>query len=399
MSKSRATDTHLRGEKRARRLFLRLYAFFVSVLILLAAYFYFLSQEQLMFSQQRIEMMEYATTQARRLKQLHRSYPRDKRYPRDSRFKSAIYDLEYQKIFSTLKEPRIEFDKVIYNTGNSIHLVKILDDYYLGAKYLIIELPKDDIWYSSIAVKIALFSLASLLFLMMIGLYLARLFVEPMRNSILLLDKFIKDTTHELNTPLSAILANLEILDRQNMDSKEIKKLDRIEIGARTVSSLYEDLKFLTLESAKKPQNEQFDMKLLVESRLDYFSMMMESKRVKLDKKLSRSLIYADRKLMARVIDNLLSNAIKYNKRSGSIRVILEDGVLIIEDSGIGIPEDKLDTVFDRYSRIDNSEGGFGIGLSIVKGIVEQFDMDIEVVSKVGVGTKVILKWESDYEK
>jgi len=394
VSKNRATDTHLSSDTKARKRFLLLYVVFVLLLTGLLGYFYYRSQEQLMFSHQRIRMMEYASTQARRLKQLHRHYPQEKRYPRDTRFESAIYDLEYQKIFSTLKGVQVSLDEVIYHSGEKIHLVKILDDYYLGAKYLVIEVPEEKAWYQELINKILLYALPLLVLLMLLGVYLSRLFVRPMRNSIMLLDRFIKDTTHELNTPLSAILANIEMMDRESMTGTNTKKLNRIEIGARTVSTLYEDLKFLTLESNKPIEDETVDLLPMVENRLEYFGLLMQSKSITLQKELVPSMITIDKRLITRVIDNLLSNAIKYNRRGGVIDITLGEGFLIIADSGIGIHKEKLGSIFERYSRFNESEGGFGIGLNIVKKIIDHYGMEIIVESELDHGTQVTLRWE-----
>ena len=396
MSKSRATDTHLTSEKKARRRFLSLYLILVFLLVGLLGYFYYRSQEQLMFSQQRIRMMGYASEQTRKLKQLHRHYPQERQYPRDSRFRSAIYDLEYQKIFSTLENGQVDLDAVIYQTGESIHLVKMLDDYYLGAKYLVIEVPQQRRWYRAILTKIALYALFSLLFLALFGYYLSRLFVRPMQDSILLLDRFIKDTTHELNTPLSAMLANIEMMDRKRICESNAKKLNRIEIAARTVSTLYEDLKFLTLERSRKVEDASLDMLPIIESRLEYFSLQMRAKKLTLETTLTAVQVTADRRLIIRLIDNLLSNAIKYNVRGGSIEVVLDGEKLIIRDSGIGIPSQQLTRIFERYSRFNESEGGFGIGLNIVKKIADQYGMVLEVMSEPQQGTTMILYWKKE---
>ncbi len=393
VSKSRATDTHLSSESQARRRFLFLYVLLMVLLVGLVSVFYYKSEETLMFSQQRIRMMEYASKQTRKLKQLHRHFPIENTYPRDDRFHSAIYDLEYVEIFSTLQAEWTNLNEVIYQSGTWIHLVKILDDYYLGAKYLVIEVPVDTGWAGGIVRRILLYGIPLLILLLLFGIYLSKLFVKPMRHSIMLLDRFIKDTTHELNTPLSAILTNIEMIDRAQMNAGNAKKLNRIEIGARTVSTLYEDLKFLTLERDRSVEDEQIDLVLLLQSRIEYFSLQMQSKQIVLTKRLYPSTIEADKKLMARVIDNLLSNAIKYNKRGGRIEVVLEKGMLTIADSGIGIASEEIRHIFDRYSRFNESEGGFGIGLNIVKMIVEHYEMEITVDSEIGVGTKIILRW------
>ena len=393
MLRNKATAMHLSSEAKARRRFLLLYGFFVLLLIGLSVLFYYRSQEQLMFSQQRIRMMEYASVQARRLKHLHRRFPKETKYPRDERFESAIYDLEYQKIFSTLIEPKVNLHAVIYQAGEKIHLVKVLDDYYLGAKYLVIEVSIDGQWYAGIIKKILLYALLTLSGLMLLGVYLSKLFVRPMQRSIVLLDRFIKDTTHELNTPLSAMLTNIEMIEREELSHANIKKLTRIEIGARTVSTLYEDLKFMVLEQGRVTQSQEMDLLPILQSRLEYFSLAMEAKKITLHKEMVPALITIDKGLIVRVVDNLLSNAIKYNKRNGEITVTLEEGRLAIEDSGIGMSQEQVAGVFERYSRFNEAEGGFGIGLNIVKKIVEHYDMRITVESMEGIGTTMILQW------
>lgn len=92
---------------------------------------------------------------------------------------------------------------------------------------------------------------------------------------------------------------------------------------------------------------------------------------------------------MTRVIDNLISNAIKYNKRFGSITIVLRKDYFIVEDSGIGIEASKVSAMFERYTRFNSSEGGFGIGLNIVKSIIDEYNLKISVESVLGEGTTI----------
>ncbi len=393
VSKNRATNTFLRSERKSFYRFLALYALLVALLIGFMSYFYYQSQEKLAFSAYRIKLMEYAADQIRQLRYLHDHFPTTSIYPRDERFRSAIWDLEYHEIFSTLEDPRINFEEEIYTTHGRIHFVKILDNYYLGAKYLIIEVPEDPLWSHQIWQTIGLYGGVGFAVLMAFGWFLARLFVRPMRQSILLLDQFIRDTTHELNTPLSAILANIETMDHASLAPQNAKRLRRINIAARTVSTLYEDLKFATLEQEKETEAVVIDMAELVRSRLEYFGILMESKQLTLRTDLRPASLRADRRLIERVVDNLLSNAIKYNRRGGAIEVVLRPGVMTVTDTGVGIASEALPHIFDRYSRFNESEGGFGIGLSIVKRISEHYGITIEVTSTVGEGTTITLRW------
>jgi len=234
--------------------------------------------------------------------------------------------------------------------------------------------------------------------LTLLGYYLARLFVRPMRQSIRLLDDFIHDTTHELNTPLSSILANIEMIDSSQLPEQERKRLERIEVAARTVSTLYEDLKFVTLERHRPTREETFALDEVLHERLEYFDVLLRSKNLKLETDIHPVNIHADRRLTARVIDNLLSNAIKYNRRGGTIEVALAEGELRISDTGIGMEAEALGQIFERYRRFNETEGGFGLGLDIVKGIVDRYGWKIEIHSEKGKGTTVILRWEASDE-
>jgi two-component system OmpR family sensor kinase len=362
-------------------------------MITLLSLFYYQNQEKLMLSDQRASLAKYAYIQTKRLKVLHYFFDERTTYPRDPRFRSAIYDIELMKIFSLLGDESIRFDEEIYITNKHIHFVKTLDTYYLGTKYLIIEVEDDGAWRGEIWKHILGYGLMAFFLFMLFGLFLARLFLKPMRDSIMLLDRFIKDTTHELNTPLSAILANIEMMDTEIMAEKNKKKLNRINIAAKTVSTLYKDLTYLTLEQESQNEDEEIAVKPVLENRVEYFDILAKSKNITFVLSLQHATIFIDRRKFTRMIDNLISNAIKYNKRGGVIEIVLNESSLTVSDTGIGIAEDKIPFIFDRYMRFNQSEGGFGVGLSIVKKIVDEYNIQMEVESKEGKGTKMVLKW------
>jgi len=356
--------------------------------------FYYQSQEKLMFSNQRTVLSNYANEQVHLLRRLHRDFPKKTKYPRHSEFRSAIYDIERVKIFSTLKNPAVNFDKEVYRTNNMIQFVKYLDDYYLGAKYLFVEIDENQDWYGETIRDIVILGLFTLAVLAIFGLFFVNLFLRPMKNSMMLLDNFIKDTTHELNTPISAILANVEMMNHDLMIEKNRKKLGRINIAAKTVSHLYQDLTYLTLDHNRRSKDEWIDLKKLFEDRVEYFAILASSKKVEFELDLNYSTIFIDAIKIARVVDNLISNAIKYNKRAGTINITLRNNHFIVQDSGIGIESDKVNDIFERYTRFNSSEGGFGIGLNIVKSIIEEYQLKINVQSILGEGTSIRVDFE-----
>ncbi len=393
VSKNRGTSLLRSSEKSSLLRFLALYFILVTMILLLLGVFYYQSQEKLMFSNQKTILSEYANKQVKALKQLHNNFPNHVAiYPRSDKYRSAIYDIEGKKIFSLLKhdtEEDIRFESGIYRVGNTLHFVKILDDYYLGTKYLIIEVDEDMTWYKETMSSILAFGTLTLIVLIIFGLFFVGIFLRPMRNSIMLLDNFIKDTTHELNTPISAILANVEMMDTSVLSDRNKKRLSRINIAAKTVSHLYQDLTYLTLSHNRKSKDEWIDMKKLIEDRVEYFAILASAKKITFELDLKESAIFIDGVKIARVLDNLISNAIKYNKRNGKIYITLRKNYLQVQDTGIGIKSKKVQEIFERYTRFNTSEGGFGIGLNIVKSIIDEYNLKINVESVVDVGTTI----------
>jgi two-component system, OmpR family, sensor kinase len=347
-----------------------------------------------MLQEKRQILQNYSNDLVIRLKDLHVNIDKYNTYPRDEKFESAIYDSDKKKIFSTLKSDNISLDDVIYLSGNQIHFIKEPESYYLGSKFIIIEIPDDHIWFENIKYKMFLSFLLAFVFMIIIGYFISKLFLKPMRDALHLLDRFIKDTTHELNTPVTAIITNIEMIDKSLLDEKLAKKINRIEIGAKTISNIYEDLTFVTLNNQIISNNENINLSNILRQRVDFFKSLATMKKItfKMDIK-DNIFILCDIKKISKLIDNLLSNAIKYNKIAGSIKVVLRDNSFSVEDTGVGISKENLENLFERYTRFNKSVGGFGIGLNIVSLIAKEYAFEIDVQSELEIGTKVEIKW------
>ena len=384
----------LQSEKQTLYGFLSLYSFLTIVIISIVSFLYYNFQKDLMLQQKKVIMQEYSNDLIMIIKYMHINFETQRIYPRDGRFNSAIYDSDKKLIFSTLKSNDIRLEKTSYVSGKKIHFIDEPESYYLGSKYIVIEIDDDGVWRSIVKKEITIFGLAAFIFMLTIGYFLLKLFLKPMKDALHLLDRFIKDTTHELNTPISAIVTNIEMIDPDKLDEKTLKKIKRIDIGAKTVSNIYQDLTYLTLNNKIISQNEDLDIKEIIGERVDYFKTIADAKKIRIDSNLTSDIIlHMDRTKFSKLIDNLLSNAIKYNKIGGTISVILEKKSISIEDSGRGIEEAMIKRLFERYSRFDKSVGGFGIGLNIVSLICKEYDINIDITSKVGIGTKVRLSW------
>nr|WP_269091519.1 HAMP domain-containing sensor histidine kinase [Aliarcobacter butzleri] len=383
-----------KSETRTLLGFSLLYSFLVLVILCVMFFLYYQFQKNLMLQEKRQILQTYSNSLISNLKELHINIDKDNVYPRDEKYKSAIYDSDKKKIFSTLQSQTVKLDDVIYLKNDKIHFIKEPESYYLGSKYVIVEIPDDHIWFENIKYKMIIGFLLAFLFMIFVGYFISKLFLKPMRDALHLLDRFIKDTTHELNTPVTAIITNIETIDKSLLDDKTLRKINRIEIGAKTISNIYEDLTFVTLNNQIISNNENINLSNILRQRVDFFLSIANMKKIRFETNIKDNVfIFCDIKKISKLIDNLLSNAIKYNKNSGFIKVVLAKNSMIIEDSGKGMSSENLENLFDRYQRFDKSVGGFGIGLNIVSLIAKEYDFKIDVTSQLGVGTKVKVRW------
>jgi len=391
---SKSLDIDLpQSEKKTLISFLSLYIFFTIIIIVLLMRFYYNFQYDLKISQKRVLLTQYASELSIELKNI--ATTPDQTYPIDHRFQSAIYDENSQLIYSTIKNPKQHLDQIMYNNDEIIQYVKNPQSSYLKATYILIKIPNDKKWEKLIIYKIITFGIIAFIIIFIVGYFLSKLFLKPMRDALHLLDRFIKDTTHELNTPVSTVLANIEMIDKSAIkDKKLIKKINRIDIGAKTISNIYEDLTYLILNNKLISKNEDLNIEKICRQRIEYFNTQLMAKKITLNTKLDKKIILnIDNKKISKLIDNLLSNAIKYNKLQGFITIILTTNSLSIEDTGCGISKENIHLIFNRYSRFNKGIGGFGIGLNIVKLICNEYDLDIDIESKLNVGAKVKISW------
>ena len=214
--------------------------------------------------------------------------------------------------------------------------------------------------------------------------------------------QFVGNVAHELKTPIFNIQGYIDtLLDGAIEDTTINKKfLERANKSVNRMIHIVEDLDQITkLEGGKIELNEApVDLVLIISELLD----QMELKAKKRDVKISMSqtqkgrfMVQADIEKIQRVFVNLIDNAIKYGKEGGEVLVRtydMDQKVLVeVADNGNGIPQNHLNKIFDRFYRVDKSrdrdKGGSGLGLSIVKHIIEAHDQVINVRSTLGEGT------------
>jgi len=378
------------SEKKTLYSFLGLYIFFTIVILALTTTLYYNLQKELYNQQKTIALNQYANEFLIELDELKSM----DNYPIDKTYDTTLYDSNYNLIYSTLQTPKMQLSDIDYNSNMIIRYIKNPYESFLNTQYLIVTIKQNQTsWQSFILKEIVIYGGLFFIFMITIGYFLLNLFLKPLKDMLHLLNRFIKDTTHELNTPVSTIRTNIEMIDKKNLEDEKLKKIiNRIDIGAKTISNIYDDLTYLILNHKIKSYDENIQLQELVHERVEYFKILADAKKIGFE------VIYhedktlcMDKVKLSKLIDNIISNAIKYNKRKGTIRVIINNNKLIIKDSGKGIEKEHLDELFDRYSRFDTAIGGFGIGLNIVKMICDEYNIKIKFDSKVNEFTKVTL--------
>ena len=393
MSVLKNLDINLsRSEKKTLFRLLSLYLFFTLVIVGLTASLYYSTQKELEISQQKILLDQYTNDFLNSLEELQNSASTILTHPKNEKFKISLYNKDYKLIYSTLQNSPKLLTQVQYTNNKNIRYITNPKNYYLNTQYVVAQLLEDDAeWLQTTLETITLYSLLFFIFMLLIGYFLLNLFLKPMRDALHLLDTFIKDTTHELNTPVSTILTNIELIDKESLQDKQLQKIiNRIDIGAKTISNVYDDLTYLTLNNRVISHKQNVDMPTLLKQRVEYFDILASQKKITIKTELDADVILEiDKNKITKLIDNILSNAIKYNKINGSIFIYLDKEKLLIKDTGRGIAQKDIDSMFDRYARFDTSVGGFGIGLNIVKMICDEYKLTIKIDSKVDNWTEV----------
>jgi len=222
------------------------------------------------------------------------------------------------------------------------------------------------------------------LFLLILGgvlyYFLSAQLFDPLFKSEENIENHIKETLHELNTPVATIQINSKILQKKETDSKNINRLKRIDESCDILLSLYNQMEYNIKEQIDNVSIEEFDIDDIIEKSMIKHNDIKGDIDINYNKK--AFLIKADKNGFERVIDNLLSNAIKYNKKDGKIIITLENDILKIEDTGVGIDTKNLFQIFDKYYQENSYSNGIGLGLNIIKAYCDRYKIDIKIDSK-----------------
>ncbi len=349
----------LHYEKKAFLKFFLIYFLSVAVLIFVSGFFYYIQMKNQFLKSEEFSMIEYA---------------------RDIKMGNNLS--KYKKEYRHSVPKKI--DKFI-----NIKNFKIVDDRFV--KYIpknkkgeYFQISKSTKSFNQklfiLKVKIFLIQIFLLLLFALISYRLAKNALKPLEKSISMLDKFSKDLIHDLNTPITSIKLNMQLLDK-DINFKNNKALERIKKSVYNISKLHENLTILLQEETFQMQ----DVNIINLSK----EVIQVQKQIypKLNFIVEKTplIVKTNENAMRQILQNIISNACKYNIKNGYVKIYTKDNKLFIEDSGTGISNPKK--IFERSFSDKNSSG---IGLDIVKRLAMAMSISIDVSSK-SKGTTFIL--------
>jgi len=293
---------------------------------------------------------------------------------------SGLYNLNFKPVFTLVCTPMEHFSTGYHiDKSNFAYMIIALPPHrYFDADYLVLG---NQLSYAPVYQKVATILLSIVVVVFFLSLFFLNRFALPFKMVNQKLDDFIKDSMHEINTPLSIINVNIDLF---NMKNPQNKYLQRIKAATKTLSNIYNDMDYLIKNQQIVFEYQEIDATAFVRERILYFDEVAAMKGIAITSDVEDGIIlHFNTTQLQRILDNNISNAIKYSHEQSRIEVTFRyiDGrcSLIFKDYGFGIED--TNRIFERYYREESGKGGFGIGLDIVKTIMVETGITLDVKS------------------
>jgi len=301
----------------------------------------------------------------------------------------ALIDKD-KKIIDGKLTHKVDYTKDFYMQDNSFTLVSRSASGHFGVEYIVVQSSQCNQNVAALKKKVIYTVIGTAFFIIIIAVFLSYMFLRPIRDKMREIEEFVKDTTHELNTPITALMMSTSRLKSKKSYDENINK--NISISTKQLHDIYSSLSFLSFDN-KSEAAKSVAFHEVVKDSVAYFSELLEKKKIELIIELKECHITIAPTKAKMLINNLLSNAIKYSTPHTKITLKTDTKSFTIIDEGIGIAEEKLDEIFKRFVRANSYAGGFGVGLHIVDSIVKEYDYHISIQSKELQGTTISIKF------
>lgn len=372
-------------EKKSFYSFLGLYIASSLLFIALVGFWYYKAQKHALENETYYTLEHLADKKAGEIiiAHMHNNAIKEISVPKD--IKLALIDTKGEVVEGNLVNPDITIKPGYFTLNNYNILISDAPREHLNISYVVVQSNilkgklhalKDSVWIVSV--------LASLV-MIVIAWILSKLFMKPLHERVMQIERFINDVTHELNTPITSL--TMSTGQALKVGECTPKTLNNISISTNQLYDIYRSLTYLNFKN-KEEISEPLDLKEILEKSIGYYRPLAEIKRIHFEVELEETNCIIPKSQLTLLLGNLIGNAIKYSSPKSTITISLKNRVLKIIDEGIGIDQKKQKVIFEKFTRGTDYSGGFGVGLSIVKSICDEHNIKIELDSAPGEGTE-----------
>lgn len=364
--------------------FLALYLISSFIFLTTAAYWFFSSQLSMEMNNNFYKMNHIADNVSSKIIHAHMSsehYELEK-FPNAM---VALLDKDKKLLYGGVNK-NIDFSQDFYNANGTFTLISHRASGHLNVEYIVVRSSECNDNIAILKNKIAYVVIITAFVIIVIAVFMSYMFLKPLRDKMQEIEDFVKDTTHELNTPITALMMSLSRL--KNKKSYDEKILSNISISTKQLYDIYASLSFVSFDNSAEPAEEVL-LNYVVDKSVSYHGELLDKKNISVVKSLEECPLNIAPSKAKMLISNLLNNSIKYSAPNTTIKVTTTKNSLCVQDEGIGIEEKKQEEIFKRFVRASSYSGGFGIGLNIVDSIVKEYGYKLSLVSNEGEGTAI----------
>ncbi len=375
-------------EKKSYFSFVALYVVSTFILITLGAFWYYSGQKHAQDNMLHYKLQHISADVSSKVIYAHMMDLAFELPDYGSDYTIALLDAHKGVVYGNLPPADFPLERGLFEADSYDILVTTGTNDHLGIRYVVVATTQVATSHEALQLTVLKYYIAALLFTAVIGMILSHFFLEPIRQKVAMIERFIKDVTHELNTPNTALSMSTErAMQKKAFDERIMRN---ISVSTKQLYDIYSALAYINFDHQEKTPG-QIDLAQTVQKSVVYFDELAASKQIRLTVETERTPFRIDTHQASMLINNLISNAIKYSPVGSTVTLLLKNGTFLIKDEGVGIEKEKLSCIFERFERATDYAGGFGLGLSIVKTICDEYGIAIKVTSEPDHGTTVML--------
>lgn len=377
-------------EKRSFHSFLGLYIVSSFLFISFIGYWYYAAQKNALQNETYYKLQHIADMKAGDIIMAHMKETKLKESIVPDEIKLALIDTKGKVVDGKLIEPFTLNSPGYFEVKGYNVFVSDAPKEHLGIAYVVAQSNSLLMELKTLQNTVLKVIIGSSILMAIIAWILSKLFMKPISQKVEQIERFINDVTHELNTPITALtMATSQALKQESYTQKTLKN---ISISTKQLYDIYRSLTYLNFSSSKE-EGSVINIAESAQKSIVYYQPLCESKRITMDTELEKYIFTIPEAQLQLLFGNLIGNAIKYSPRGSTITLRLKEGVFSIKDEGIGIEHEKQKEIFKRFKRATKYSGGFGVGLSIVKSICDEYGIKIELDSVPNKGTEFRLRF------